>query len=80
VVDASAEPRTYEAIFGREHHDHLICRRCGKVVELEYEAIEVLQRAVAARHGFELDEHQLQLIGRCGACRSSEWPERVKQP
>jgi Fur family transcriptional regulator, ferric uptake regulator len=77
LADASAEPRTYETIFGREHHDHLMCRKCGKVVEFEYEAIEVLQRAVAARHGFELDEHHLQLIGRCGACRSSEGPERV---
>jgi Fur family ferric uptake transcriptional regulator len=67
---AQGDARRYEAAFGREHHDHLVCRGCGKVVEFEYEAIEILQREVAARHGFTLEAHQHQLFGRCEACRA----------
>ena len=63
------DEHTYERAVGREHHDHLVCRRCGKVVEFEYEAIEVLQREVAARYGFTLEGHVHQLIGRCADCR-----------
>jgi Fur family ferric uptake transcriptional regulator len=63
------DEHTYERAVGREHHDHLVCRGCGKVVEFEYEAIEVLQREVAARYGFTLEGHVHQLIGRCAECR-----------
>ncbi len=71
LVNAEAEPKLYEAIFGREYNDHLVCRKCGTLVEFEDEAIEILQHAIATRHGFELDEHYLRLIGRCAACRAS---------
>ena len=63
------DEHTYERVVGREHHDHLVCSGCGKVVEFEYEAIEVLQREVAARYGFTLEGHVHQLIGRCAECR-----------
>jgi Fur family transcriptional regulator, ferric uptake regulator len=69
-ASSQGDARRYEAAFGREHHDHLVCRGCGKVVEFEYEAIEILQREVATRHGFTLEAHQHQLFGRCEACRS----------
>jgi Fur family ferric uptake transcriptional regulator len=59
----------YERVVEGEHHDHLVCRGCGKVIEFEYEAIEVLQRELAARYGFTLEGHLHQLIGRCAACR-----------
>lgn len=65
----TGEERTYERSVGREHHDHLICRCCGKVIEFEYEAIEVLQRELAARYGFTLERHLLQLVGKCATCR-----------
>jgi Fur family ferric uptake transcriptional regulator len=70
-ADLSSDTRRYEAAFGREHHDHLVCSGCGAIVEFEYEAFEVLQREVAARHGFELESHVHQLVGRCLACRSA---------
>ena len=62
------ESRSYEAASGARHHDHLVCRDCGLVVEFRDEAIEVLQREVASRHGFALDGHHLQLVGRCPRC------------
>lgn len=66
------DERSYEAAVGRRHHDHLVCNGCGKVVEFEYQAIEILQREVAARHGFSLEGHHLQLAGRCPDCRGGQ--------
>lgn len=66
----SGERRRYEAAFGREHHDHLICSRCGRIVEFHFEAFEVLQDEVAAKYGFELTAHHHELIGVCDACRN----------
>jgi Fur family ferric uptake transcriptional regulator len=79
AADFSSDTRRYEAAFGREHHDHLVCRGCGRVVEFEYEAFEVLQREVAARHGFELEGHVHQLVGRCPACRDLRRSETASQ-
>lgn len=61
----------YEAAAGREHHDHLICRLCGEIVEFQNDRIETLQDAVAKRHGFEVESHKLELYGRCARCRRS---------
>lgn len=65
----SGDRRRYEAAFGQEHHDHLICQSCGKVVEFHFEAFEMLQREVAAKYDFELTGHFHELFGLCGACR-----------
>lgn len=59
----------YERARQGEHHDHLICTRCRKVVEFEYRAIDVLQEAAAAEHGFTLTGHHLELLGLCPECR-----------
>jgi Fur family ferric uptake transcriptional regulator len=68
----TGETRSYEAAVGREHHDHLVCLGCGKVVEFEFEAFEILQREIAARHGFRLEGHHHQLVGRCAECQRRE--------
>ncbi len=59
----------YEAAGGRPHHDHLICTRCGEIVEFANERIESLQEVIARRHGFEVESHKLELYGRCARCR-----------
>lgn len=46
-----------------EHHDHLIDLRTGKVIEFRDEQIEALQRAIAAKLGFKLVDHRLELYG-----------------
>ena len=48
-----------------EHHDHLICTSCGRIVEFENEEIELLQEIVATRHGFTLTDHRMELYGVC---------------
>ncbi len=68
----AGDTRSYEAAFGRVHHDHLVCSGCGMVVEFEFEAIEILQREVAVRNGFRLEGHIHQLVGRCADCQARE--------
>ncbi len=62
------ERRRYEAAVGQEHHDHLLCTRCGKLVEFQFEAFEVLQREVASKYGFRLTGHSHELFGVCAQC------------
>ncbi len=47
-----------------EHHDHMVCVESGEVIEFFNEEIEVLQRAMAREHGFELLDHNLVLYVR----------------
>jgi Fur family transcriptional regulator, ferric uptake regulator len=58
----------YEVAFEDEHHDHLICLDCSRIVEFEDEEIERLQDDLARRHGFELKRHKHELYGICAAC------------
>jgi len=61
----------YEHIVGgdEEHHDHLICTSCGKIVEFVNPQIESLQHGVAKKHGFEVTHHKMELYGICAECR-----------
>lgn len=71
-VLVSGEPRRFELTLGRRHHDHLRCRRCGRVVEFRSDAIEDLQLKIASRHGFRLTSHVHELVGDCAACRRTD--------
>jgi len=61
----------YESSEGH-HHDHLICERCGKIVEFEEDRIEELQGEVAARMGFRFTGHKMELYGVCRDCQRTE--------
>jgi Fur family transcriptional regulator, ferric uptake regulator len=50
------------------HHDHLVCVKCGMVVEFMSEIIEERQRAIAAEHDFEIQDHSLIIYGICRGC------------
>ncbi|NQY65237.1 MAG: ferric iron uptake transcriptional regulator [Alteromonadaceae bacterium] len=57
----------------KKHHDHLVCLKCGKVVEFEDDVIEQRQIDVANRHKIKLTNHSLYLYGECEdteACES----------
>lgn len=61
----------YEHVFGHDHHDHLICTRCGATIEFRDDGIERLQVRVCAQHGFRPAHHRLEIIGICAACVDS---------
>jgi Fur family ferric uptake transcriptional regulator len=52
-----------------EHHDHLVCVRCGKIIEFECSMIESTQDQIAERYGFRLLRHRHELYGHCPDCR-----------
>lgn len=60
----------YEVAVGREHHDHLICEACGRIVEFVSPEIEKLQDDIAARNGFKIHRHSHEMYGVCASCRS----------
>jgi Fur family ferric uptake transcriptional regulator len=64
----SREAKFYEPVLGREHHDHMICLRCGKIVEFTDQSIERLQEEAARRERFRILSHTLKLFGLCHAC------------
>ena len=51
-----------------DHHDHLICLQCKRIVEFEDAQIERLQESVARRHGFKIVSHKHELYGLCEKC------------
>ncbi|MEM7676771.1 MAG: transcriptional repressor [Myxococcota bacterium] len=48
-----------------EHHDHIICNQCGRIVEFVDDRIEVLQEQIATQNGFKLTHHRMELYGLC---------------
>ncbi|MDD3313630.1 Fur family transcriptional regulator [Pseudodesulfovibrio sp.] len=59
----------YEMSYGEDHHDHLICERCGKNIEIYDATIEKQQIQLAKEHGFTLLRHKMYLYGICPDCR-----------
>ncbi|MBS3796851.1 MULTISPECIES: ferric iron uptake transcriptional regulator [unclassified Pseudoalteromonas] len=50
---------------GSTHHDHLVCLKCGRVIEFEDEMIEQRQVEIATSNGIKLTNHSLYLYGEC---------------
>lgn len=55
-----------------DHHDHLICTHCNKVVEFSDPHIETRQYKVAEDHGFVLESHTMMLYGTCPDCANKK--------
>ncbi len=47
------------------HHDHMVCLKCGKVVEFFDETIEERQKKIAKDNGFTITDHSMILYGKC---------------
>ena len=50
------------------HHHHLVCRSCGRTVEVSGPAVERWANAVAAEHDFRDVSHELEIFGTCNSC------------
>ncbi|RJL21467.1 Fur family transcriptional regulator [Bailinhaonella thermotolerans] len=58
----------YRACATDRHHHHLVCRRCGRTVEVEGPAVERWAENVGADHGFTEITHTVEVFGTCSAC------------
>jgi len=59
----------FEVVQDYKHHDHLICTKCGKIIEFENCDIERQQEQVAKTHKFTIYSHKLEIYGLCRECK-----------
>ncbi len=62
----------YEQKLRGRHHDHLICVKCGRLIEVNDEKIEKLQDKLAKANDFIPIKHKLEIYGICGDCKSNK--------
>lgn len=62
----------FEPVHKAKHHDHLICMKCGQIIEFSHKGIEKFQKMVAGRHNFFIKFHKLELYGLCKKCCRKE--------
>ena len=70
----------YEHHYNHEHHDHMICTECGKVIEFLSPDIEALQDQMASNFGFRPTHHSLRMWGVCSDCEATSHDSRTAPP
>ncbi|AGZ81980.1 Fur family transcriptional regulator [Campylobacter fetus] len=66
-ISFGAQGKKFE-LATKPHHDHMICRTCGNIIEFEDPIIEKRQSIISKEHGFKLTGHMMQLYGVCQEC------------
>ncbi|MFC4614724.1 Fur family transcriptional regulator [Cellulomonas algicola] len=61
----------YRRCAQRTHHHHLVCRSCGRTVEIDAAQAEAWAAQVATAHGFADVDHTIELVGTCASCRAA---------
>lgn len=64
--------RRFEPMPARARHEHLVCRRCGRVVEFINDRIERMMRMIADEHHFLYERHRAEIHGLCADCRGRD--------
>jgi len=67
--------KKYE-LANKPHHDHIICKNCGLILEFEDKEIEKKQKEIAEKNGFILTNHIMQLYGICADCQKNKRKKR----
>ncbi len=62
----------YRRCGSEHHHHHLVCRGCGRTVEVEDRPVERWALKVGAQHGFVDLEHQVEVFGTCADCAAKQ--------
>jgi len=53
----------------KKHHDHLICSKCGDIIEFFDETIEAQQEMIAEKYNFKMTDHTMKIVGLCEKCQ-----------
>ena len=70
----------YRGCGGDDHHHHLLCRECGKAIEIRGDVVEAWTKEVARRYGFEDVVHTLNLVGVCPECAAARRGDAEELP
>ena len=68
-ISFGKDGKKYESNNKKQHHDHIICTSCGKIVEFLDDEIEKRQEDVALKNGFKITDHTMQIYGICDSCQ-----------
>lgn len=66
-----AQGKKYE-LGAKDHHDHMICTKCGEITEFVDEVIEERQHKIAEKFGFKMEDHSMQIYGICKKCQDKD--------
>jgi Fur family ferric uptake transcriptional regulator len=64
--------KRYEPMPAQAHHEHLLCERCGRVVEFQIERLERMLPVIADEHAFQHQRHRVEIYGVCRDCLQRE--------
>jgi len=53
----------------KKHHDHIICTKCGDIIEFFDDVIEERQEAIAKKFNFQMTDHTMKIVGLCENCQ-----------
>ncbi|MEW6116097.1 MAG: transcriptional repressor [Nitrospirota bacterium] len=67
-VERTDKHAHYEIVSGKSHHDHMICLKCGKVIEFYSPTLEMLQDELCHKEKFKKVRHNLEIFGYCSKC------------
>jgi Fur family ferric uptake transcriptional regulator len=70
-VDLGHGHSHFEHVLGHAHHEHMVCLKCGKVIEFSDKEMEGDLNKLCKKSGFEHTSHRFEIFGRCGRCRKS---------
>ena len=70
-IDLPTGEHAYVACAPQEHHHHVVCRNCGKSVEVEDSGLQSVVAEISRRSGYRIDSHRLELFGLCPNCARS---------
>ncbi|HMB00461.1 MAG TPA: transcriptional repressor [Spirochaetota bacterium] len=76
-IDLDDNVSRYETVAGQKHHEHLICRECGKMIDFTDDNLEKITARIAGRHNMSLYNHSVEIYGLCARCRAKQ--ERGRQ-
>lgn len=62
----------YEHRHPGQHHDHMICKECRKIIEFENDHLEQLQNMIARTYDFQMLSHRMEIYGVCSDCKNSD--------
>ena len=57
-----------------QHHDHMVCTKCRKIIEFNNDQLEDLQKRIAAANGFHMLQHRMEIYGVCADCMKEQAP------
>jgi Fur family transcriptional regulator, ferric uptake regulator len=77
-IDLPSGDHAYITCEPAAHHHHVVCARCGRATDVDDAGLAGVVERIARATGYRIDEHRLELFGRCPACRAEGEPGRAE--